>query len=157
MEEDSQGNALNVLANDSDPDSQPLSVIEVSAGSQGGGLTIGPEGAHIVYTPKKDFVGSENFHYVIRDSAGYSSQTAQVTVQVLAVNDAPVAKDDVFQIAEDSGKPHPFDLAANNGFGDDYDVDQDSLTILLLGAPDKGGTVEKLANSPMGCAIQPTD
>jgi uncharacterized secreted protein with C-terminal beta-propeller domain len=82
---DSHGNKLDVLANDPKlsrwqfPD-VALSVIGVSAGSQGGQITITPD-QKLLYTPAEGFVGEEKFTYTVRDSNGHVD-SAEVTVQV---------------------------------------------------------------------------
>ncbi|MDQ3946792.1 MAG: Ig-like domain-containing protein [Actinomycetota bacterium] len=47
----------------------------------------------ITYTPNTDYIGGDSFEYKITDADGDSS-TARVRVQVIAVNDIPVANDD---------------------------------------------------------------
>jgi FtsP/CotA-like multicopper oxidase with cupredoxin domain len=78
---------LNVLANDSDPDGNlyPATLTIVTPPNKGGTLTIVGNGSNSVtlaYTPKLNFRGSENFSYRVRDSAGATSNTATVKVNV---------------------------------------------------------------------------
>ncbi|MCP4813085.1 MAG: hypothetical protein GY888_11280, partial [Planctomycetaceae bacterium] len=54
--EDSTGNSLNVLANDTDPNGDPLIVTQVSQASAGGSVQLGPDGT-LLYTPRADFFG----------------------------------------------------------------------------------------------------
>ncbi len=85
--EDSQANALAVLANDTDPELNPLAVSAVGTPNQGG-VAISA-GTYITYTPATDFYGSETFTYTASDGqGGYDSATVSVTVT--SINDAPV-------------------------------------------------------------------
>ena len=79
----STGNALNVLANDSDPDGNldPATVTIVVAPNKGGSATANASGT-VSYTPKTNFRGSENFSYRVRDSGGLWSNTVTVKVNV---------------------------------------------------------------------------
>lgn len=69
-----------LLANDSDPDGDLISLIGVQSGS-GGFAELNTDGT-ITFTPQQDFVGTAGFSYVISD--GYTTATAQVTVNVEA-------------------------------------------------------------------------
>ncbi|MDT7834249.1 Ig-like domain-containing protein [Aquabacterium sp. OR-4] len=79
--------SIAVLANDSDADGDTLSVSAASAGH--GSVSIGPGGV-LQYTPAAHFHGSDTITYTVSDGQGGSS-TAQVSVTVVAVNDAPTA------------------------------------------------------------------
>ncbi|HBO46329.1 MAG TPA: hypothetical protein DD670_20865, partial [Planctomycetaceae bacterium] len=73
---------LNVLANDSDPDTgDTLTLVSVTQGSNGGAVAV--SGGSVNYTPTTGFVGQETFTYTIRDNAGQQA-TATVTVTVAA-------------------------------------------------------------------------
>ncbi|MCP3693193.1 MAG: hypothetical protein GY917_13425, partial [Planctomycetaceae bacterium] len=98
--EDSTGNSLNVLANDTDPNGDPLIVTQVSQASAGGSVQLGPDGT-LLYTPRADFFGDDTFTYTIDDGNG-GQASAQVLVNVANVNDAPTALDDSFSVSEDS-------------------------------------------------------
>ena len=74
-----------VLANDGDPDGDPLTVI--SATAPNGTVVINANGT-ITYKPVKDFNGTDTITYTISDGQG-GTATATVTVTVNAVNDAP--------------------------------------------------------------------
>ena len=58
--EDSQSNALAVLANDTDPELNPLAVSAVGMPNQGG--TAISAGTHITYTPAPDFYWPGNLY-----------------------------------------------------------------------------------------------
>jgi cellulose biosynthesis protein BcsQ len=85
--EDTPKIGLNVLANDVDPDSDALKIIEVTQGEHG--LVIINTNNTLNYIPNDNFSGSDSFTYTTGDSAGETSKAA-VNVTVTAVNDAPV-------------------------------------------------------------------
>ena len=70
-----------VLANDTDPDGDTLSVVSVSDPAHGS-VTVNPDGT-VTYTPDPDFNGVDTFTYTITDGNG-GSDTATVTVTVRA-------------------------------------------------------------------------
>lgn len=77
---------ISVLANDSDADSDPLSVTAVTVPTNGSAV-INPNGT-IKYTPKTDFVGADNFNYTINDRKG-GTATAKVTVTIGSTANTP--------------------------------------------------------------------
>lgn len=79
---------IEVLANDSDADGQPLTVTSVAAPAHGA-ADVDAEGA-ITYTPEADYFGSDVFTYTVGDANG-GEATATVSVAIAAVNDAPTA------------------------------------------------------------------
>ncbi|SDJ16945.1 VCBS repeat-containing protein [Ferrimonas sediminum] len=125
---------LSLLGNDSDAeDTLTNANIELVGTATGGSVTL--NGGQWVFTPFDDFNGSAGFQYRLKDSAGVYSNTATVTINVAAVNDAPVAGNDTLNTGEDT--PLPLSL-----LGNDSD-DEDSLTnanIELVGSA-SGGTV----------------
>ena len=78
---------LPVLANDSDPDTaidpantiNPATVTIVAAPNKGGTATVNANGT-VSYTPKRNFRGTENFSYRVRDTR--NAQSARATVRV---------------------------------------------------------------------------
>ena len=73
---------VDVLANDSDPDNDPLSVLSVSDPASGS-TTLNANGT-ITYTPDAGFVGIDTFTYAVSD--GDLTDTATVTVAVSEPN-----------------------------------------------------------------------
>ena len=101
--EDSGANTINVLANDSirsrrrrDADHHRRHAREPTARSRSSAARRSR------YTPNANFFGADSFTYTISDGNG-GTATATVNVTVTAVNDPPVANDDVATVAEDSG------------------------------------------------------
>jgi hypothetical protein len=86
------GVAIPVLANDSDPDGDTLSIASVGQPLAGSVERVGPA---IIYSPAPNWSGVDGFDYRIEDGRG-GSATATVSVTVRSVNDPPVAMDDVF-------------------------------------------------------------
>jgi len=92
--------ASGLLADDSDPDGDPISVISFpSQSAQGGAVAVSPDGS-FRYTPPADFYGTDSFTYTLADGSGETS-TATVTLAVHPVNDPPVALDDTASTKED--------------------------------------------------------
>jgi large repetitive protein len=119
-----------VLANDSDIDGNPLSV--VSATAPNGTVVINPDGT-VTYTPNADFNGTDTIIYQISDGQG-GFATATVTVIVRPVNDPPVARDDTATTPEDT----PVTVAV---LGNDTDVDGDPLTVTSATSPNGAVTI----------------
>ena len=70
---------VDVLANDSDPDDDPLLITAVTPAPNGTATVLG--GALVEYTPDAGFTGTDIFSYTIRDTNGGVS-SAQVAVTV---------------------------------------------------------------------------
>lgn len=79
--EDSGANQINVLANDTDVEGNPLSVTAATNGANGS-VTFAATGAS--YTPNPNFFGSDSFTYTISDGNG-GTDSATVTVAVTNV------------------------------------------------------------------------
>jgi VCBS repeat-containing protein len=75
-----------VLANDEDPDDDPLTAALVR-NSANGTVALSPSGA-FTFTPSSDFFGTTTFAYEARDGT-VGSGTTTVTIAVAAVNDPP--------------------------------------------------------------------
>ncbi|MHA7901410.1 MAG: malectin domain-containing carbohydrate-binding protein, partial [Henriciella sp.] len=71
--------AVDVLANDTDPEDDALTVDNFSQGANGAVVDLG--NGVLEYTPNADFVGSDSFSYTISDVEGLES-TATVNVTV---------------------------------------------------------------------------
>lgn len=82
--ESGSAGSLNVLANDSDPDADALTVTSLSPPAEHGEVACSAAGT-CVYTPDEGFSGSDGFDYSISDGNG-GNATARVHVDV-----APIA------------------------------------------------------------------
>jgi large repetitive protein len=123
--------ALGVLANDTDVDGDPLTAVLVS-GPAHGTLTLNPDGS-FTYTPAHNFSGTDQFAYRAIDAEGVFA-SAQVTITVTAVNNAPVATDDAYITTEDVSLA----VKAPGVLGNDTDTDGDTLTAALVSGPAHG-------------------
>lgn len=74
-------NSLTVLGNDIANDPAGLSVVTVGSTSNGGTVSIAAGGGSLIYTPRANFTGIDQFTYTARNSGGLTS-TARVSVQV---------------------------------------------------------------------------
>jgi len=126
---------IDVLANDTDPEGDSLSVDWVGAPSNG---TVVNNGANVVYTPDPDFHGTDTFTYTISDGNG-GADTATVTVTVSPVNDPPTAQDDSGATDEDTSVT--VDVLAN-----DADPDSDDLVVQSVTQPADGSVVSNGAD-----------
>ena len=77
---------IDVLANDTDADSDPLSVSSVTQPSNG---TVVNNGSNVTYTPNAGYTGIDTFTYTANDGTD-DSNSATVTVTVTSGNTAPV-------------------------------------------------------------------
>ncbi|MEE8141943.1 MAG: cadherin-like domain-containing protein [Planctomycetota bacterium] len=112
-----------------DPDGDSL-VLDLVQGPQNGTLT-GPEiNGDVTYTPGPDFHGNDSFTYKASDGHGGEVQ-GLVAIEVLPVNDAPVAQDDSTSTLKDSAV-EIFVLS------NDSDVEQDTLTVRTVTQPLNG-------------------
>ncbi len=118
----------NVLTNDSDPDGDTLTAVQVT-GPTNGSLTLNSDGT-FTYTPNNDFHGTDSFTYQATDGT-LLSNTATVTITVNHVNQAPVANDDSFTSPEEQ-------TLSGNVLTNDTDADGNSLTAILNTGPSNG-------------------
>lgn len=127
--------ASGVLANDSDPDGDSISLeSELLSTVQNGQLILAPDGS-FSYIPHQDFFGTDSFSYQIRDEEGLVGQ-ATVVLTVAAQNDPPVVQD-----ADYSTRPNlPLSVAAPGLLAYALDVDDQELSLAtqVTSAPAKG-------------------
>jgi VCBS repeat-containing protein len=81
----------------------------------------------LVYTPDEDFHGDDSFTFMVNDGLA-DSDPATITINVLSVNDAPVAVADTYETDEDT----LLDVTAPGVLENDTDADGDSLTAVLV-------------------------
>ncbi len=121
---------LDVSANDTDPENEPLTVTGITMPGHGT-VSINGDGT-VTYTPEKDFVGTDTFVYTISDSDG---NTGTATVTVVVDGDIPSAADDTESTLP--GEPVTIDVLAT-----DNDPNGDSLTISHISQPANGTVTE---------------
>ncbi|HEX9637847.1 MAG TPA: Ig-like domain-containing protein [Acidobacteriota bacterium] len=100
---------IEVLANDSDPNGDPLTVVSVTDPAQGS-AAINPDGT-ITYTPDPGLLGSDGFEYTVCDPAGLCD-TASVAVEVQCPATADGSFSDDFEPEPEAG--WTTETAANN-------------------------------------------
>ncbi|MEP4483981.1 MAG: Ig-like domain-containing protein, partial [Halioglobus sp.] len=126
-----------LISNDDDIDAEDAitaaSLVDYSQPTNGS-LSEGAEG-ELIYTPNPDYNGPDSFTYTIEDGRG-GSDTATVSLTVVAVNDAPVANADSDTVAANSSVI--INLAANDT---DNDNALDLGSIQIVDSP-ANGTVE---------------
>ncbi|KIP69840.1 hypothetical protein SN11_17985 [Vibrio harveyi] len=122
---------IDVLANDTDQDSENLSIESATVPDEQGTVEI--VDGELIFTPAEDFNGDATVTYVVTD--GEMTDEASVTISVNPVNDAPVAVDDIATTDEDT--PVTIDVLPN-----DTDLDNDTLTIVSASVPIEQGIVE---------------
>jgi VCBS repeat-containing protein len=118
-----------VLANDTDPDGDPLTVMAVGAPAHGSAVLNGD--GTVTYTPAANYNGADSFTYTVSDGQG-GTDTASVSVTVTPVNDPPVASG--WQYGTDEDTPLNDFLRAS-------DVDGDPLTYALVAGPAHGAVL----------------
>ncbi|EMD1175596.1 tandem-95 repeat protein, partial [Vibrio harveyi] len=121
---------IDVLANDSDPENDTLTITAASVPAEQGTVTI--VDGKLVFTPAENFNGDATISYTISD--GQLTDDATVAVTVKPVNDAPVAVNDAVSTDEDTAVT--IDVLAN-----DSDPENDTLTITAASVPTEQGTV----------------
>jgi hypothetical protein len=118
---------INVLANDTDPDGDKLTITNVTPGMNGTTAidtkgTASPTDDVVIYTPNSGFSGNDSFTYTISDGmGGFDTATVKVTVEHCDHNQPPDAVNDS---ATSDGMAVKVAVLAN-----DSDPDGDKLTI----------------------------
>lgn len=127
VEVESVDNVLDVLANDTDPDGDPLSIVDVSQPSNG---QADVSNGTVVYTPASGFEGTDTFTYTIDD--GFDGQdSATVTVTVQSPNQEPEAGD--ISVSTQLNQSVDVDVLAAAS-----DPDGDTLVIASFSQPGNG-------------------
>ncbi len=116
-----------VLANDTDPDLDTLTVTGVANPPHGTATVVG---GSVHYVPDADYSGPDAFDYSISDGNG-GTDTATVSVTVTPVNDAPVANPDSATTAQDTA-------VTITVLGNDTDIDGPALSVSSASDPPHG-------------------
>ncbi|MEQ8763639.1 MAG: Ig-like domain-containing protein [Planctomycetota bacterium] len=118
-----------VLVNDTDPDGDALTITRVTKPEHG---TARIDGNRIVYSPDADYFGDDRLEYTITDGSD-GEATAEVTIAVRPINDAPVAESDSL-----SGREDDEILLGSEVLANDSDAEGDSLVIDSVSDPENG-------------------
>lgn len=133
---------LSPLDNDFDPNDPPgtfppsgsIDVTSLAVGTAPiqGNLVNNGDGS-LTYTPAAFFNGSDQFSYTVRDNAGAFSNVATVSINVIGVNNPPVAVDDLAAVNV-AGTVNIAVLANDT----DADNNLDPTSVVILSAPASG-------------------
>ncbi|MCP2029676.1 gliding motility-associated-like protein [Flavobacterium sp. HSC-32F16] len=137
---------LTPLSNDTDVDGDALTISSINGTALTGGVQVitVPNGTVnisalgvITFTPSADFNSTTaiSFPYVITD--GNLTSTANIQITVTAVNDAPVANNDPYTVAEDNS-------VTLTPLSNDTDVEGDTLTISSINGTTLTGGVQSI-------------
>ncbi len=130
---------ISVLANDLDPERDPLRIGEFASDQGSVSATVGRDGLPALhFVPATDFFGSATLTYEAEDVRGARSEKATVTVDVASRdqdNRPPRTAPDAVRVRRDLEIDVP--VLAN-----DVDPDGDKLSISLVGPSPDGVTIE---------------
>lgn len=111
-----------ILGNDTDIEGDPLQWALIVASPTHGDLVAAAANGSFTYVPDPDFNGTDEFRYRASDGTDLSN-VGVVTLTVNPLNDAPVAVDDEYSVAEDG----VLTVDEPGHIGNDTDVDGDML------------------------------
>ena len=117
-----------VAPNDHDTEDATLT-FHLLTNANHGTLTLAADGS-FSYTPDANFNGIDTFRYEAIDSGGHAA-TATVTIDIAAVNDAPIVVDDNFVTTRDAAVSGS--VATN-----DHDVEDNTMVYALETPPNQG-------------------
>lgn len=126
---------INVLANDSDPDGDPISVYDFIQPAHGS--VIKNANGTLRYTPTTSYSGPDSFTYRITDGKDLSN-SATVSITVRVPNTVPDAWGDNWSIHSGGQTNIPYSQLLAN----DYDPDGDTLTVTGVNATGLTGTLD---------------
>ena len=130
---------VDLLANDTDPNGDPLSLVSVGDASHG--TLVENANGTVTYTPDADYFGQDAFTYLVSD--GVFTRQAVASVNVRARPDAPVAADD--QLSTPPGTE--LRIALSQLLGNDRDPDGDDFALTSFTSPQHGTLVERADGS----------
>lgn len=133
---------IDVLANDSDPDGNPLTILAGSIAATNGVAIL--ENGRIRYTPAVNFNGSATISYQVTDGTTTSS-VATVAITVTPVNDvATIGAPSVSSVTEDAASPS---LTANGTLSvTDLDTGEAGFRTTVASAAGNLGTLTLAVN-----------
>jgi len=125
-----------VLANDTGLGDTSIT-ITIASGPSFGTALVNPDNT-ITYEPVANYNGTDTFIYQVEDS-DHDTSTAQVTVTVVSVNDAPTLEDNLF--ATETDTPVTITLRATDPELNPFYPQGDLLTFAILNGP-RHGTID---------------
>jgi len=115
-----------LLANDEDPDGDPLAVALLDRPAHGRLVQL--DNGLVRFTPDRDWSGEDFFRYRVSDGTGFTVEGA-VQIMVKPVNDLPIAEDQSYTLNRNSQQ---------DVFYQAHDPDGDPLTYTVLDTPEHG-------------------
>ena len=119
---------FDVLANDFDPDGDPITILQVTVPPAHGTVVVNADRTALIYTPDFNYHGADSFEYAATDIPNSSEDEpiadqsrATVSVTVIEVNDPPIAIWNFVDVPVDV--PTSIDVLANDFDYDDIDGD----------------------------------
>lgn len=134
--------AINVLANDSDPNGNVIRIAINTPILQPPqyGVAVRTSDSIVTYTPAANFFGADSFRYRITDGSLVAS--AIVTVTVTAVNDPPIAVNDTVSLAANTS----IDIVVTANDSDPEGATPTLISSPVLVAPTRG-TAARISGS----------
>ncbi|HVR79831.1 MAG TPA: Ig-like domain-containing protein [Acidimicrobiia bacterium] len=125
-----------VLANDSDPEDDPLTIVAASAPAHG---SVEIMGDVVLYSHDDSATTSDSFDYTVVDGNG-GTTSAQVTIEINPVNAVPIANPGSTQVSCNSTVP--ITLTGS-------DADGDPLQFTIIDGPEFGtlSAIEKISDT----------
>ena len=139
-----------LLANDSDPDLDIITVFLVDGGSREGG-TLTDTGAGVTFQSAPDYNGADEFFYNITDGHGGVSR-GTVLVDISAVNDDPEGTEDHITVSSTGGD---FEFSDALLLANDIDVDGDALLVTAIDAIDAATSPGTMTQTATGWSFAP--
>lgn len=152
------GITINLVANDFDPNDLPgtfppsgsidVTSLTIGTAPDKGTITNNNDGS-VTYSPIPFFNGSDQFTYTVRDSSGAFSNVATASVNVLGINNPPLAVNDLATV----NVGNSINIAIlNNDLDADNNIDPTSVVIGTLPAL---GTASVQANGTVAYVAGP--
>ena len=123
--------APGVIANDTDQEGDALSAY-IENNVSHGNLVFRTDGS-FSYIPETNYNGTDEFSYYLNDKTS-NSDTVNVIINIQPQNDAPVAYPDSYNSEEDK----TLIINSPGVLTNDVDIDNNSLTAVLITSPDNG-------------------
>ncbi len=98
-----------------------------------GTVSVNATTGKVTYSPTANYSGPDSFTYTIKDNNGLVSNTATVSITVIAIEDKTIAKDDIAKVDEDASVD--IDVITN-----DTDVDSANSQVSTITQPVNGIT-----------------
>ena len=135
--------AATLLANDSDPDGDTLTVIAVDGSSTAG--TVSLSGSSIIYTPSAGFSGQDSFTYEISDGELTDSAAVLINVNPIDLPTEPLLSVTTLVDADGDGIFSAQEAEANSG--------QVTFQVEVVNTGDVGITISEIADSTLDEAV----